>query len=103
MQIKNSIINLLENKKIQFLTICIIFLPFVIVCMYCNPAADDFIYAYRSNQSSLFDFLIQDYLNWNGRYIANILVYLNPIRYGNFNLYKLIRIKKGGFLIFRTF
>lgn len=73
-------------------------LPYLYISMYCNPIADDFTYAFKIKNHNFFSVLLNEYLNWNGRYISNIFVILNPIAFDSFLGYKFVPI----FLIFLT-
>jgi uncharacterized protein DUF6056 len=64
-------------------------LPYFIISMYAHPAGDDFVYAYNGQHFSLTENSARDYFEWNGRYIANLLVVLNPMAFDSLGSYKL--------------
>ena len=79
--------------RITVLSLLIIaILPYLYVSLYCNPIADDFAYAFKGKYWDLLPALIGEYLNWNGRYVSNIFVMLNPIAFDSFIGYKLVPI-----------
>lgn len=81
------------NKKKQYillLLLSILLIPYLYIGFYSNPVADDFTYAFKGKNNNLFDLLIGEYLNWNGRYFSNLLVLINPASPENYFLYKLI-------------
>ena len=81
------------------LLLAVLLLPFMSIAFYCHPSADDFAYAWSSKQIGLLASCERDYLNWNGRYFSNVLVFLNPISFNQFKLYQLVPL----LLIFGTF
>jgi hypothetical protein len=50
---------------------------------YAVPAADDFCYAANAPGTPLFDWLLGEYKNWNGRYFSNVLVGRGPLQWEN--------------------
>jgi len=84
---------LLKKQNLGILILLLIcLLPYFYVGLFSNPIADDFVYAYKAKTNSMHETLIIEYMNWNGRYISNIFVLLNPIAFGLFDLYKIIPI-----------
>ena len=75
---------------IFFLFIAI--LPYCYLSFFANPSADDFSFSVQSRQNDFFHLLYQTYFFWNGRYISNIFIFLNPISFGSFVGYKIIPI-----------
>ncbi len=49
---------------------------------YSHPMADDLKYAQKDISTGLLNASIWEYQNWNGRFASNVLVLLNPIRWG---------------------
>lgn len=88
------IINVISNKIIEkqelivFVFVLLALLPYFYVSIYTNPIADDFTYAFKGKSENFFAVLIDEYLNWNGRYTSNIFVLLNPIAFNSFIGYK---------------
>ncbi|HRH62601.1 MAG TPA: hypothetical protein PLI68_04665 [Bacteroidia bacterium] len=66
------------------------FVPFAWIAFYCHPSADDFAYAWSSKYLGILSSCKRDYLNWNGRYFSNLLVFCNPISFNSFWAYKLV-------------
>ncbi|OFY93648.1 MAG: hypothetical protein A3K10_12565 [Bacteroidetes bacterium RIFCSPLOWO2_12_FULL_31_6] len=65
-------------------------LPYCYLSFFCQPIAEDFGFASYYQQSNFFELLKNSYCKMNGRYIANILMYLNPISFNNYLGYKLV-------------
>lgn len=77
-------------RKSYLLLLFSLFIPYIILCFYAHPVADDFNYALKGGFDN--DFWYQwrwEYFNWNGRYFSNILVLANPIGFGYPLLYQL--------------
>ena len=72
--------------------IVLLLLPYLLISVYCNPSLDDYSYAYNGQHYSLFFNCTRDYLNWNGRYFSNILVFLNPMAFDAILVYKAIPV-----------
>ncbi|MFH1319331.1 MAG: DUF6056 family protein, partial [Bacteroidota bacterium] len=95
---------LLNNqfRKINLLvfgSLFAIIIPYIVLSFFSHPIADDFSYAYKKINWGLYEAYKNEYLFWNGRYFANLLVLLNPISFSWFTGYKLIPV----FLILLTF
>ncbi|HTA28786.1 MAG TPA: hypothetical protein VK809_13425 [Bacteroidia bacterium] len=56
--------------------VSLLFIPFIVLCFYAHPIADDYTY---SPVSPFWETQKQLYLHWNGRYSANFMVMANPI------------------------
>lgn len=65
-------------------------LPYCYLSFFSQPIAEDFGFASYFQQSNFFELLENSYYKMNGRYIANILMYLNPISFNNYLGYKLV-------------
>ena len=65
-------------------------LPYLYLCFFANPSADDFSLSGQAQQNSFLHLMYHNYFFWNGRYISNIFIYLNPLAFGNFLIYKTI-------------
>ncbi len=65
-------------------------LPYLAVCFYAFPFADDFCFGWTASEKIPFvqKFLTQ-YLKWNGRYTADVLVNLHPLITGKILAYQL--------------
>jgi hypothetical protein len=82
----------MNNKKAYtLLSILLCFTPFFLLCFYISPSGDDYSYAWVGASSTDFlGTLIGEWNTWNGRYISNVFVLINPIAYGRFDLYQMI-------------
>ncbi len=65
-------------------------LPYCYLSFFSQPIAEDFGFASYFQQSNFFELIVNSYYKMNGRYIANILMYLNPISFSNYMGYKLV-------------
>ncbi|MBI5538600.1 MAG: hypothetical protein HY951_00965 [Bacteroidia bacterium] len=88
-----------KNNLIFLVSLVILIFPYIYLSFYANPAADDFTYAHKEKALDFFSTLINEYLNWNGRYTSNVFVLINPIAFNSFLFYKLIPV----FIIVLTF
>jgi hypothetical protein len=91
------------DKKIYVFTILLavlILLPFVVLCFYTFPSADDFSSAFMVREAGFWDYQRLIYTNWTGRYTANILEALNPMIWGWEWGYKLVPLLMMGLLYF---
>lgn len=88
-----------KNNLIFLVSLVILIVPYIYLSFFANPAADDFTYAHKGKALDFFSTLINEYLNWNGRYTSNVFVLINPITFNSFLLYKLIPV----FIIVLTF
>lgn len=86
--------NMLKLNKIQAKTLLkfsvilffALFIPYLILCFFAHPAADDFTY---TSASSFWGTQLDSYLHCDGRYSANFMAIANPIIYGSLTLYRL--------------
>lgn len=98
MQIKNSGLTL--KGKVNFIAsenillfFCIIFiLPFLMISIFNNPAADDFTYYCRSRDLGFLNAQYDWYINWSGRYFSTAILSLKILKFESFILIKLIPI-----------
>ncbi len=65
-------------------------LPYLYLCVFSNPSADDFVFAYYFQTRDYFEILKDTFLGWNGRYASNVFAYLNPIGFDSFLGYKIV-------------
>ena len=82
-------------KKIKFQEIFLVglfltMLPYCYLCFFTNPVSDDFPFSYRFQTEQCLEWLKSYYLNWNGRYVSNIFVHLNPLAFNSFFWYKVV-------------
>ena len=97
---KDVFLRFINEKKTPLILLFLVLaiFPYVYLSAYANPIADDFYYAYSSKISSLAKVLVSDYFHWNGRYISNFFVHLNPLVFNSFVWYKIVPV----LLIFST-
>lgn len=70
---------LLRNWRLWFIAMLLL-LPFVAICWFIFPSADDYAYTHVARNMDFWFLQKRDYLNWNGRYFSNLLLYLNPLQ-----------------------
>ena len=80
----------LQLNYFILLLLVVALLPYFVICFYAFPFADDFCFGWTAsaNISFLQKFLNQ-YLYWNGRYTADVLVNLHPFVTGRIINYQL--------------
>jgi hypothetical protein len=88
MQWYNNISSNKRNWLLAFVSALLI-LPYIILCFYAHPAADDYVI----KPLSLF-WVTQYhlYLYWNGRYSSNFLALLNPVLYNSLLGYRFVAL-----------
>ncbi len=65
-------------------------IPYGILCFYALPFADDFCYGWTASESIPFvQKFLHQYLHWNGRYTADVLVNVHPLISGRLLYYQL--------------
>ena len=65
-------------------------LPYLVICFYAFPFADDFCFGWTASENiSLVQKFLNQYLYWNGRYTADVLVNLHPLVSGKIVWYQL--------------
>ncbi len=81
-----------RNKKIDLFLFLLLLaiLPYCYLSFFTNPSADDFGFAVQSQKYDLLLLIKQTYLYWNGRYVSNVFIYLNPIAQESYFGYKLV-------------
>lgn len=92
-----------KNKIIVIVLLLLAIAPYVYISFFAHPIADDFTYAYKGKQGNLFSTLLGEYNTWNGRYMSNIFVLINPIVYDSFIGYQLAPIVLIFLTIFSVF
>ena len=79
------------NKSTFFLLgLFLAFLPYCYLSFFANPSVDDFSLSGQALQNDFFHLMYHNYFFWNGRYISNVFIYLNPIVFGSFSGYKYV-------------
>ena len=66
--------------------------PYIYLSFFAHPVADDLAGAYQVRNTPAKEVLEHCYLNWGGRYIPHLLMFLNPIVYNSLLCYKLIPV-----------
>ncbi len=66
------------GKKYVWLIAIVFLIPFLFIAFYAEPIADDYAYAYRLQIRPFWEAYSHEYFSWNGRFISNLLVLLNP-------------------------
>ncbi len=83
------------KKKYMWLLIAsliTLFVPYIYICQYAMPFADDFVYGFRGKKYAVLQESVKEYFNWSGRYTANVLDFLNPLSFNSFIVYKLVPV-----------
>lgn len=64
--------------------------PYLVICFYALPFADDFCFGWTASENIPFvQKFLNQYLLWNGRYTADVLVNLHPLVSGKIMYYQL--------------
>ncbi len=79
-----------QLKKIFILLLPLALIPYLLICFFNNPNADDFVYGFISQKQDLFSGWLEQYLTWSGRYTSNFFVLSGPLKWDSFTLYKFI-------------
>jgi hypothetical protein len=74
------------------LALAVLLLPYLVISIYCYPAADDLEYAASALHHGYWFSYIRDYHNWNGRYTDNLFAFASPLLWGNIIAYKLMPV-----------
>lgn len=85
-------LNLKEYNKALIASLLLLLAAPVYLSFFVHPIADDYVYANVSLGSPFFEECLHQYLTWNGRYISNIFVLLNPLIAGGLKVYQLIPV-----------
>ena len=87
------------------LLICLLLIlsPYFYLSFFAHPIADDYSYSYLGKTTALPTELKHQYLNWNGRYISNVFVLLNPLAFNSFFGYKAFSAIQIAFSLFSIF
>lgn len=62
--------------------------PYFYLSGFAHPIADDYCYSRIGQTTELLPELWHQYVGWNGRYLSNVFVLLNPLVFDSFLLYK---------------
>ena len=81
----------LKNKTYLFFGLLVLAIfPYCYLSFFAQPIAEDFGFAHYYQKSEFLALLKSSYLKMNGRYIANVLMYLNPLSFNCFLAYQFI-------------
>jgi hypothetical protein len=67
----------------------LLFIPYIVLCFFPHPVADDFGYAQKTLGWGFWQAQQHDFFYWNGRYASNALLLANPMVWGSFIIYRL--------------
>ena len=56
-------------------------IPYIYLSFFAHPIADDLIYASKGEFANILNLMRTEYLSWNGRYVSNFFVLINPIKH----------------------
>ncbi|MCO6500966.1 MAG: hypothetical protein J5I47_11425 [Vicingus serpentipes] len=80
-----------KNKANLFFGLLVLAIfPYCYLSFFAQPIAEDFGFAHYYQKSEFLALLKNSYLKMNGRYIANVLMYLNPLSFNCFLGYQFI-------------
>ncbi len=83
--------NKLNKTQILLFLLVISLTPYIYLAFFAHPIADDLIYASKGEFTNILNLMRTEYLSWNGRYISNFFVLINPIKH-SLLLYQIIPI-----------
>jgi hypothetical protein len=78
-----------QKVKVAFL---ILLLPFILLCFYSHPAADDFPLSHTARDWGSYTTVVGYYKCWSARFTSIFLMSVNPLAFGSFAGYKLIPV-----------
>lgn len=79
-------------------------MPYLYLAFFNYPIAEDFGFAFQFQENNSFFALLKNaYLTMNGRYVANVFMFANPIAFNSFFWYKLYPILLLIFLLLSSF
>ena len=80
-----------NGRLLLLLFLVVAICPYLLACFYALPFADDFCFGWTASENiSFVQKFLKQYLGWNGRYTADVLVNLHPITTGRLWLYQLV-------------
>ena len=81
----------LPIKYFVLFLLIVTLVPYFIICFYAFPFADDFCFGWTASENiSFLQKFLNQYLYWNGRYSADVLVNLHPLVTGMILNYQLL-------------
>lgn len=63
-------------------------LPYVALCFFAHPVADDLTYSYKTMAWGYWQAQQHEFSYWNGRYFSNLILLANPMVWGSIDLYR---------------
>lgn len=82
----------IEKSHLLLFAVFLAILPYCYLSFFANPSSDDFGFAAQAKNNDLLFLIKQTYLYWNGRYVSNIFIYLNPISFDSLIGYKVVPV-----------
>jgi hypothetical protein len=79
-------------KKSQISVMSIILVMYMMTSFFIYPQADDYWYAAKFFDMGFWTTQVQEYLTWNGRYVATALLSTSPLVWGSLTFYRLYPI-----------
>jgi hypothetical protein len=83
---------ILSNEKFWLILLALLVLPFLLLCIFIHPSADDYILTADTWRDGIFGHSVKVYFEWSGRYFATFIFSLNPLVFGWYTGYKLLPI-----------
>jgi hypothetical protein len=80
---------MLKGTKSYTCLFVLLFIPYVVLCFFAHPVADDFGYTQKTLGWGFWQAQQHDFFYWNGRYASNALLLANPMVWGSFTMYRL--------------
>lgn len=80
------------NTRFPIHAIGIFFIPFLLLCLFAHPAADDFPISHTARDWGSYTSVVGYYKCWSARYTSIFLMSVNPLVFGSFFGYKLVPI-----------
>ncbi|MGB0881410.1 MAG: DUF6056 family protein [Vicingaceae bacterium] len=81
-----------NKSQILLLALIVAVIPYLYLCFFTNPSADDFGLSVQLQENNFFDLIYHNYLISNGRYISSSLSVLNPLAFNSFIGYKVVSL-----------
>lgn len=76
-------------KYLVLFLLAVALVPYLVICFYAFPFADDFCFGWTASENiSFLQKFLNQYLHWNGRYSADVLVNLHPLVTGKIIWYQ---------------
>jgi len=79
-------------KKAQISIMSLILLIYIVTSFFIYPQADDYWYANKFLTMGYWGTLVNEYMTWNGRYVATTFLSGSPLVWGNLSWYRIMPI-----------